>query len=160
MTRVRTEQGLERLARERGGDGNWVAAVPERVRETARGDHSVQGENMDGVQLSPAELQATEAELGALQSQLEAQLALARSLTEPLHDGTGPVAAPMRREFLHRADAEGGVEAALHEYIAEVAQVRTWIGEALAAYTATDAERAQAFTQIADGMTTVHRGTL
>jgi hypothetical protein len=65
-----------------------------------------------------------------------------------MHDGSGPVAGPMRQAFYNRADDQGGVVAALMDYIEEIDEVRAMMNETLASYTQVDESQAAALRQV------------
>ncbi|PWW64065.1 hypothetical protein [Actinokineospora spheciospongiae] len=147
MTRVRTMAEAEALAKRHGARPE-AHLVPGRVRAAERGDHRVEGEDMDGLEISPDELRRAEGKLAQLQEDLVARLRDAIALSDPLHDGSGPVAGPMRQTFLNRADEQSGVVAALVDYIEEIDEVRRTMNETLASYTQTDESQAEAFRQV------------
>ncbi|WP_424183368.1 hypothetical protein ACOBQX_15285 [Actinokineospora sp. G85] len=143
--RVRTMRGAENLAEDHRVRRPKGALAHDDVRPGVRGDHQVRGEDMDGVEFDPERLRAVEAELGRLREDLVGQLRHAVALSDHLDDGAGPVAGPMRQSFLNRADDQGGVVAALLDYIDEIDEVRASMRQTLDTYTATDEQAAQAF---------------
>ncbi|GLZ38331.1 hypothetical protein [Actinokineospora sp. NBRC 105648] len=137
MTRVRNMQQAEAMRHDRGRVEQVAVVLPE-VTAAAPGDHRVTGTGMDGVEADYAALAAADRELAALYDDLVGQLRRAQELADPLQGGLGPVAAPMARAFLDRADTEGGVRAALVDYIEELYEVRMTIRDTLNAYRAVD----------------------
>jgi hypothetical protein len=91
-----------------------------------------------GVEADLNELRVAEQELARLQEGLLEHLRAANALTEPMRDGTGPVTTHMRKAFLDRADLDGGVQAALTDYMEELLIVRGNILDAVAAYQGVD----------------------
>jgi hypothetical protein len=67
-------------------------------------------------------------------------LKAAQHLMGPLGDGGGPVTGPMRKAFLARADVDGGVQAALLDYLEEMVAVRVAILNTLSTYEGVDGE--------------------
>jgi len=93
-----------------------------------------------GIEADLDELRVAEQELARLQEGLMEHLRAANALTEPMQDGTGPVTTHMRRAFLDRADIDGGVQAALSDYLTELLVVRGNILDAIAGYQGVDEE--------------------
>lgn len=112
------------------------------IRAGAMSSHGAVGTGMDGIAVDLDDLVRAERELAELHDDLFAQLRAATALDGPLGDGAGPVALHMRRAFLDRADLEGGVQAALVDYIEELFTVRSAILQTLAAYQGVDGELA------------------
>lgn len=110
-----------------------VHGVPE-ITGVKGGKHRVDAVGMDGIQADFAALQQAERELAQLNAELVGHKTRAADLTGPLADGTSPVTGPMRRAFHSRADHEGGVHAALQQYIDELTAVQEGIRETLATY--------------------------
>jgi hypothetical protein len=104
--------------------------------------YQVTATGMNGVQVDLGKLDATEKRLAALHEQLVRHLETATGLTGPLKDGSSPVTGPMRHAFLQRADAEGGVQKVLRDYLSELARVRVAILQTLATYEAMDSDAA------------------
>ena len=96
--------------------------------------HGVTGVGMDGIDADFDTLREVEGELARLHDDLLAHLKDAAELTGPLGDGTSPVAKPMRKAFLDRADLEGGVQTTLLDYMEELIEVRFAILQTLATY--------------------------
>jgi hypothetical protein len=123
----------------------------------ARPVHDVSATGMNGVEVDLGRLKEAESKLAEQHGALVAQMREAARLTGPLHDGTSPVAAPMRRAFLHRADVDGGVQGILRDYLAEVFAVRLAIADTLQSYQALDDDTAAVLRQqAADLDTEVH----
>lgn len=104
--------------------------------------HGVTGVGMDGIEADFATLREAERDLAALHDDLVTHLRDAAELTGPLGDGTSPVAVPMRKAFLDRADLEGGVQTALLDYLEELISVRTAILQTLATYEGVETDTA------------------
>jgi len=102
--------------------------------------HAVGATGMNGVEVDLTMLSQTEKELAGLHDELVGQLADAGRLTTPLSDGSSPVTGPMRTAFLQRADADGGVQATLRDYLLQLLKVRQAILETLRGYAAIDTE--------------------
>ncbi len=102
--------------------------------------HGVAGTGMDGMEAQLDMLARTEGQLAGLHNDLMAQLEDARKLTDELKDGSGPIAAKMRRTFLQLADDDGGVQTALRGYISELFGVRVAILQTLDSYRWVDQE--------------------
>ncbi|MGQ0839411.1 hypothetical protein [Actinokineospora sp.] len=149
MTRVRTMQQAEALRSEHQ-ETTGAFMMPD-ITVGPRGNHSVSGTGMDGVEADYAELTRADKALAELHDQLVGQLRTATELSEPLRDGGGPVAAQMRRAFLDRADADGGVQAVLADYIEELTAVRMSIRETLQAYQQVDEQAAAALRVAGEG---------
>jgi hypothetical protein len=107
--------------------------VPE-VGALVAGQHEVTGTGMDGIQADFGALRQAEQDLAALHDDLVDHLNEAAELAGPLSDGSSPVATPMRAAFRTRADNEGGVQAALQQYLTELISVRVAILKTLATY--------------------------
>lgn len=119
-----------------------VAHVVPDIDARQAAQHSVTGTGMDGIEADFAELRSAEKRLADLSDELLDQLREAQELTGPLGDGGGPVTGPMRRAFGERADMEGGVQAALADYLEELLAVRGAILATLDTYGAVDDEAA------------------
>jgi hypothetical protein len=115
-----------------------VAHVTPDIKAGGRPEYGVTGTGLDGIEVDLNELRHAESELAALHDGLLVHLRDAVELAGPLGDGSSPVTGPMRRAFKDRADLEGGVQAALLDYIGELISVRAAILETLNAYDATD----------------------
>ncbi len=109
--------------------------------------HGVTGVGMDGIDVDLDALRQAERELAALHDDLMQHLRDAGELTGPLGDGGGPVTIPMRKLFKNRADVEGGVQAALVDYLGELVGVRVAIMNTLAGYDAVNSDMAARFTR-------------
>lgn len=96
--------------------------------------HGVTGVGMDGIEVDFDALRQAEQELAALHDDLMRHLRNASELTGPLGDGGGPVTVPMGKAFKSRADVDGGVQAALVDYLEELVGVRIAILSTLADY--------------------------
>lgn len=111
-----------------------VAHVVPEVTGAGGGQYGVGAVGMDGISVDPAALRQAERELAALHDDLQSHLDEAADLTGPLGDGSSPVTGPMRTAFHSRADNEGGVQAALRQYLGELIAVRIGILKTLATY--------------------------
>ncbi|PPK64489.1 hypothetical protein V5P93_007061 [Actinokineospora auranticolor] len=136
MTRVRTMQQVEQLAKSRQVQDR--AYVDSDVRADPQGDFRLTGTGMDGMEVDYAALSQAYSQLGDLHAELAKQRDLAAELEQPMGDGSGPVAARMAQAFGVRADAEGGVRAVLEKYLTELADVRESIRATLADYETVD----------------------
>lgn len=134
--RIDSLSEAKRLAREHRVE-QVGHAMPD-VRVGDRPVHGVTGTGMDGIDVDLDELRRAEQELAKLHEGLLEHLNEAIDLAGPLGDGTSPVTGPMRRAFRERADLEGGVQAALFDYIGELMSVRAAILATLDAYDAAD----------------------
>lgn len=110
-----------------------IYAVPE-ISGVSGGRHRVDAVGMDGIQADFESLRQAERDLAEAHDDLVKLMVKASDLTGPLTDGNSPVTGPMRTAFHSRADAEGGVQAALTQYIHELVEVRVGILETLATY--------------------------
>jgi hypothetical protein len=119
-----------------------VAYFSPDIRAGAMPLHGAVGTGMDGIAVDLTALVQAERELAELHDDLFDQLRAANALDGPLGDGAGPVTIHMRRAFLNRADLEGGVRAALVDYIEELFTVRSAILQTLAAYQGVDSDLA------------------
>ncbi|HEY0447742.1 hypothetical protein [Actinophytocola sp.] len=119
-----------------------AAYVAPDITVGAAPQHGATGTGMDGIAADFDALVQAERELGDLHDELFTQLRAAAQLSEPLGDGTSPVTGPMRKAFLDRADMEGGVQAALADYIRELGDVRSAILQTLGTYQGVDGEAA------------------
>lgn len=126
----------------RGHRPQSVAYFTPDIRAGAAPVHGAAGTNMDGIATDFDALVAAERELADLHDDLYDQLRAATALAGPLGDGSSPVTAHMRRAFLDRADIEGGVQAALVDYIEELFAVRSAILETLRTYQGVDGDAA------------------
>lgn len=125
-----------------------VAHYAPDIRAGAMPAHGVAGTGMDGIVVDPDALLRAERELTELHDDLFAQLQEAESLTGPLGDGSGPVSDHLRRAFLDRAELEeGGVRAALADYLEELLTVRSAIVQTLGAYQGVDNDLATRLNQ-------------
>jgi hypothetical protein len=140
MARERIDNLTEakRLAREHRLE--QIGVVMPNVKVGDRPTHGVTGTGMDGIEVDFDELRQAERDLAALHYELVEHMNKATELGGPLGDGTSPVTGPMRRAFFERADLEGGVQAALSDYINELLGVRWAILATLEAYDAADEE--------------------
>lgn len=147
MARERVDSFSE--AKERYGEHRpqSVAYFVPDIRAGAAPTHGAAGTGMDGIAVDLDALVRAERELAELHEDLFAQLRDADSLSGPLGDGGGPVANHLRRAFLDRADVEGGVKAALLEYIEELLVVRTAMMQTLGAYQGVDNDLASRLNQ-------------
>ena len=119
-----------------------VAHVVPEITGVGGGEHRVDAVGMDGIQADFAALRQAESELARLHDELVSHLTEATDLTGPLGDGTSPVTGPMRAAFHSRADDEGGVQAALRQYISELMAVRIGIRDTLSTYEDADTDAA------------------
>lgn len=119
-----------------------VAYFSPDIRAGAAPVHGAAGTNMDGIDVDLDGLVLAERELAELHDDLFAQLQAATTLSGPLGDGSGPITTHMRKAFLDRADVEGGVQAALIDYMEELLTVRAAIVQTLSAYQGVDNELA------------------
>lgn len=109
------------------------------------GAAGVMGDDKDGIDLDPVEVAAAEKRLSELYAELAAYKTQAGELAEMLRDGRGPVAAHMRRAFGQRGGAgPGGLQAALQEYLTELARLREAIAQVGATHQASDDATAEA----------------
>ena len=99
---------------------------------------------MSSFELDPDEMREARKRLGDHLTLLTQYRNLAHDLAQPLHDGNNPVAKQMRKAYLDRADTEGGVQAVLDDYIAELTDIVTTIDATLSTYDALDGDRAAA----------------
>jgi hypothetical protein len=111
-----------------------VAYVVPEITGVSGGRHRVDAVGMDGIQADFAALRDAERRLAELHDDLAGHLTEAEELTGPLSDGTSPVTGPMRAAFHSRADNEGGVQAALLQYMNELMAVRNGISETVSTY--------------------------
>jgi hypothetical protein len=107
--------------------------------------HGVTGTGMDGIDVDLEALIEAERGLADLHEELVGHLIDATELSGPLGDGGGPVTIPMRKAFKRRADPESGVQAALAEYLGELAAVRRTIMNTLRGYDRVNSELATQF---------------
>jgi hypothetical protein len=107
--------------------------------------HGITGTGMDGIDVDTDALRQAEGELAALHDDLMKHLRDAGELTGPLGDGGGPVTVPMRKAFKSRADVDGGVQAALVDYLEELVGVRLAILNTLADYEGVNSDMAARF---------------
>jgi hypothetical protein len=119
-----------------------VMYLAPRTKAGPRETFGVAGTGMDGIEVDLDALHNAEQELRELQKKLQDHLEQATELGDQLHDGKTLVARHMRQAFLDRVDAEGGVQAALEDYIDEVDEVRMRIRETLATYQELDSDAA------------------
>lgn len=104
--------------------------------------YGVGGTGMDGVDVDLEQLRQAEHDLADLHDGLVDHLRAAQDLSGPLNDGTSPVTTPMRKAFRDRADPEGGVQAALVDYLDQLVAVRSAILDTLATYAGVDGDEA------------------
>lgn len=107
--------------------------------------HGVTGTGMDGIDVDFAALRQAEQELATLHDDLIQHLRDASELTGPLGDGASPVTVPMGKAFKSRADVDGGVQAALVDYLEELVGVRVAILSTLAEYEGVNNDMAARF---------------
>lgn len=134
MARERVDSFTEAKGLYREQRPQSVAYFAPDVRAGAAPVHGATGTNMDGIATDFDALVQAEKELAELYDDLFDQLRAAKGLTGPFGDGASPVTATMRRAFLDRADIEGGVQAALVDYIEELFDVRMAILQTLRTY--------------------------
>jgi hypothetical protein len=120
----------------------------------ARPIHAVSATGMNGVEVDLSALRTAEAELAGQHETLVGLMNTAGTLAGPLPDGTSPIATPMRKAFQLRSDVDGGVQAVLRDYLAEVFAVRIAIAETLQGYGALDDDSAALLRQQAADLTT------
>ncbi|OLF17383.1 hypothetical protein [Actinophytocola xanthii] len=142
MARERVDSFSEAKELYREHRPRTVAYVAPDIRAGELPVHGVNGTNMDGIAADFDALVTAERELAQLHDDLFAQLREANSLSGPLGDGSSPVTGPMRKAFLDRADVDGGVQAALVDYIEELFDVRSAILQTLSTYQGVDGDAA------------------
>lgn len=143
--RIDSLSEAKRLAREHQMQD--MAYVMPEITVGRRPEHGVTGTDMDGIEVDFDELRQAERDLAGLHDELVRHLRDAVELAGPLGDGTSPVTGPMRKAFLDRADVDGGVQAALLDYISELISVRAAMIETLNAYDAADGDALELLNQ-------------
>lgn len=138
MTRERIDNFTEAVHLRDDYDRPKIHRVRPNDEVGAAPAHGVAGTGMNGIEVQLDALAQAQRELGVLQDKLLGQLDAARGLTDELRDGGGPIAAKMRRTFLQLADAEGGVQTTLTEYMAELFDMRIVMLQTLASYQRVD----------------------
>jgi hypothetical protein len=116
-----------------------LEAVPE-IAALGNVQHAVTGVGMDGIDADFATLRSAQQQLANLHDELYKSLTQAAELAGPLGDGTSPVTGPMRRAFRDRVDMEGGVQAALVQYLRELNAVQNAIVQTLGTYEGVETE--------------------
>lgn len=135
---------VRHLAREYGKEPQGSSAMVAGAAAGPAQPFTVTGTDMPGgVEADLNELRAAERELARLHEGLMEHLRAANALTEPMTDGSSPVAKHMRKAFFDRADIEGGVQAALVDYMEELMAVRAGILDAVADYEGVDSAAAE-----------------
>ncbi|WP_020669560.1 hypothetical protein [Amycolatopsis nigrescens] len=120
----------KKYAAQEHGDKEPVRHASDVAAPTGAGSAGVLAEDKDGIDLDLDALKAAEAKLAEHYDELVGYLGQARELEGKLYDGKSPVAGPMGRSFNKRAGAhEGGVQATLVAYLAELSALREAIQE-------------------------------
>ena len=140
MARERVDSFTEAKGLYRDQRPHSVAYFAPDIRAGAVPVHGAAGTNMDGIATDFDALATAERELAGLHDELVDQLRSANTLSDALSDGASPVSAPMRRAFLNRADVEGGVQAALVDYMEELFAIRMAILQTLQTYQGIDGD--------------------
>lgn len=143
----REARELLREYRQQAQDGREgpVRHAAEVAGPSGAGAAGVVGEDKDGIELDPAEIAEAQRQLDKLSDDIAQYLQQAVDLDGPLGDGKGPVAAHMRKAFGLRGGAgPGGVQAALQQYLAELARLRDAIARVAATHQASDDTTADA----------------
>lgn len=112
---------------------------------TGAGAATIVAQDGDGIDLDLDQLTAATAALDQRYQELSGYLREAVELQGELADGSSPVTHPMRKAFGIRAGAEeGGIQAALRAYLAELAAMREAIRQVGALHQAQDEQAAAA----------------
>jgi hypothetical protein len=142
MARERIDSRAEaREAREKYHEEAVMYLAP-RTHAGPKGTFGVAGTGMDGIEVDPQALIAADRELDRLHRRLLDHLRDADKLADQLHDGKTLVSRHMRRKFLDKVEAEGGLKAALEDYLDELKDVQIRVRESLAAYQDLDTDGA------------------
>lgn len=139
--RLRDKADAKRFLREHGEQPRTprhVASAKDVEAPTGAGAAELVGEDGGRIELDPAEIAAADAELARRHDELSELLAQAKELEAPLRDGSGPVAAHLRRAFGLRGSAERGVQAILRDYLDELAALRAAIRNAASSHQRAD----------------------
>lgn len=123
-----------------------VSRAAEIAAPAGAGSAQIVAAGADRIELDPLVLNTVESELARLHDELTRCLALTQELGGELQDGKSPVTQPMRKAFGLRAGAgPGGVQAALREYLDELAGLREAIRRVRSAHQENDLRTAVAF---------------
>lgn len=134
---------LREYRREAKADRGPVHYAAEVAGVTGGGAAGVVGEDSDGLELDPGQINEAVKHLDELYALIATYQEEAQDLAGPLGDGRGPVAAHMRQAFGLRGSATpGGVQKALEEYLEDLARLRDAIAAAGAVHRASDEDSA------------------